>query len=67
PPVLVWLVSEGTGQGRMVAAGDPLAEKLTSAAARRGVSLTLPEWDQRDRDTVAVADIRGRFDGPLLQ
>ncbi len=51
----------------MVAAGDPLAEKLTSAAARRGVSLTLPEWDQRDRDTVAVADIRGRFDGPLLQ
>ena len=67
PPVLVWLVSEGAGRGRMVAAGDPLAEQLTSAAARRGVSLTLPEWDQRDRDTVAVADIRGRFDGPLLQ
>jgi len=67
PPVLVWLVSEGAGRGRMVAAGDPLAEKLTSAAARRGVSLTLPEWDARDRDTVAVADVRGRFDGPLLQ
>ncbi|MEQ8259328.1 MAG: DUF2066 domain-containing protein [Alcanivorax sp.] len=67
PPVLVWLVSEGAGRGRMVAAGDSLAEKLTSAAARRGVALTLPEWDQRDRDTLAVADIRGRFDGPLLQ
>jgi uncharacterized protein len=67
PPVLVWLVSEGAGRGRMVAAGDPLAEKLTAAAARRGVALTLPEWDARDRDTVAVADVRGRFDGPLLQ
>lgn len=67
PPVLVWLVAEGAGRGRMVAAGDPLAEELTSAAARRGVSLTLPEWDRRDRDTLAVADIRGRFDGPLLQ
>jgi len=67
PPVLVWLVAEGTGRGRMVAAGDPLAQRLTAAAARRGVSLTLPEWDARDRDTVTVADVRGRFDGPLLQ
>lgn len=67
PPVLVWLVAEGAGRGRMMAAGDPLAERLTSAAARRGVSLILPEWDARDRDTVTVADVRGRFDGPLLQ
>ncbi len=67
PPVLVWLVAEGAGRGRMVAAGDPLAERLTAAAARRGVSLTLPEWDGRDRDVVSVADVRGRFDGPLLQ
>lgn len=67
PPVLVWLVAEGAGRGRMVAAGGPLAERLTSAAARRGVSFRLPEWDGRDRDSVTVADVRGWFDGPLLQ
>lgn len=67
PPVLVWLVTEGTGRGAMVAADDPLAGHLRAAAARRGVTLVMPEWDQRDRDMVAVADVRGRFDGPLLQ
>ncbi|MBM7334341.1 MAG: DUF2066 domain-containing protein [Alcanivorax sp.] len=67
PPVLVWLVTEGTGRGDLVTAGDPLAERLRAAAGRRGVSLVLPEWDQRDRDVVAVADVRGRFDGPVLQ
>ncbi len=67
PPVLVWLVTEGTGRGDLVTAGDPLAERLEAVAARRGVTLVLPEWDQRDRDTVTVADVRGRFDGPLLQ
>ena len=67
PPVLVWLVTEGTGRGDLVTAGDPLAERLADVAARRGVTLVLPEWDQRDRDTVTVADVRGRFDGPLLQ
>ena len=67
PPVLVWLVTEGTGRGDLVTAGDPLAERLADVAARRGVTLVLPEWDQRDRDTVTVADVRGQFDGPLLQ
>ncbi|GAA5128239.1 DUF2066 domain-containing protein [Alloalcanivorax gelatiniphagus] len=67
PPVLVWLVTEGTGRGDLVTAGDPLAQRLQDAAGRRGVSLVLPKWDQRDRDVVAVADVRGRFDGPVLQ
>lgn len=67
PPVLVWLVTGGSGRGAMLAADDPLAERLRAAAERRGVTLVLPEWDARDRDTVTVADVRGRFDGPLLQ
>ncbi|MFP1679829.1 DUF2066 domain-containing protein [Alloalcanivorax sp. C16-2] len=67
PPVLVWLVTEGTGRGDLVTGGDPLARRLEQVAERRGLSLVLPEGDQRDRDTVTVADVRGRFDGPVLQ
>ena len=67
PPVLVWLVTEGTGRGDLISRGDPLAQRLEAVAEQRGLSLVLPEGDQRDRDTVTVADVRGRFDEPVLQ
>ncbi|MCK0152183.1 DUF2066 domain-containing protein [Alcanivorax sp. S6407] len=66
PRVLVWLVDQGTGKGSMVNPGHPDFAMLKEEAERRGLDVVLPEWDAADRDVLAVADIRGRFDNQIL-
>lgn len=66
PSILVWLVDEGNGQGRMVGAGDELATTVNQDAADQGLQVTLPKWDDQDRNTLSVSDIRGHFDDPLM-
>lgn len=66
PPVLVWLVDQGSARGEMVHAGERTAALLARAATERGLVLTLPKWDEAEQRTVTVADVRGRFDGPVL-
>ncbi|KYZ86046.1 hypothetical protein A3Q32_19150 [Alcanivorax sp. KX64203] len=65
PTVLVWMVA-GSGRGNVVSAGDDLADAMTDVAAQRGVTLRFPAWDEQDREGLSVADIRGRFDEPVL-
>ena len=65
PRVLVWLVDQGTGKGSMVNPGHPDFAILKQEADRRGLDVVLPEWDAADRDVLAVADIRGRFDNQI--
>ncbi len=65
PTVLVWMVA-GSGRGSVVSAGDDLADAMTDVAAQRGVTLRFPAWDEQDREGLTVADIRGRFDEPVL-
>ncbi|KAF0806876.1 hypothetical protein A6D6_01240 [Alcanivorax xiamenensis] len=65
PTVLVWMVA-GSGRGSVVGAGDDLADAMTDVAAQRGVTLRFPAWDEQDREGLTVADIRGRFDEPVL-
>ncbi|AFT71181.1 hypothetical protein B5T_02913 [Alloalcanivorax dieselolei B5] len=65
PTVLVWMVA-GSGRGSVVSAGDDLADAMTDVAAQRGVTLRFPAWDEQDREALTVADIRGRFDEPVL-
>lgn len=66
PPVLIWLVDQGAGRGDMVAAGDQAGDRLEQAATQRGLAITLPKWDEAEQRTVTVADVRGRFDEPVL-
>lgn len=66
PRVLVWLVDQGAGKGSMVNPGHPDFAALKQEADRRGLDLVIPEWDAADRDVLAVADIRGRFDNQIL-
>ena len=66
PPVLVWLVDQGSARGEMVSAGERTAALLEQAAVERGLVLTLPKWDEAEQRSVTVADVRGRFDGPVL-
>ena len=67
PRLLVWLVDQGAGKGDMVSPEHPLYAEVEAEAARRGLSLVFPQWDSEDRNALAVADIRGRFDDRLEQ
>ncbi|ASK34426.1 hypothetical protein CEK62_08540 [Alcanivorax sp. N3-2A] len=66
PPVLVWLVDQGSGRGDMVSARDETGARLQQAAIDQGLRVTLPKWDETEKRTLTVADVRGRFDGPVL-
>lgn len=66
PPILLWLVNRGNGQGQMVGAGDDQAATVTGDAADEGLDIVLPKWDQQDQNALTVADIRGRFDDAML-
>lgn len=66
PRVLVWLVDQGAGKGSMVNPTHPDFAMLKREADRRGLDIVLPEWDAEDRNALAVADIRGRFDNQTL-
>lgn len=66
PRLLVWLVDQNRGHGAMLTAQHPQFSTLQAEAQRRGLSLVLPEWDAQDQQALSTADIRGRFDEPLL-
>lgn len=82
PLTLVWLAVDRGRRGRTILASsdsaaadssgrsaDPneyLRERLELAAQRRGIPLTLPLVDARDREALEFADVWGGFDEQIL-
>ncbi|EKF74978.1 hypothetical protein A11A3_05976 [Alcanivorax hongdengensis A-11-3] len=62
PASVIWLVDQGSGQGQLVTRDGPDFAALQGAARRRGLPLVYPSWDEQDQQSLALADIRGRFD-----
>lgn len=69
PAVLFWLVEQGVGRGEFIGREDrgDSAQELRRTARERGLPVTLPELDGTDRGRVRPADVRGRFDEPVLE
>lgn len=68
PPLLLWLVDErGALVGADLDPDDSLHRTLRERSGGRGLPLQLPDLDELEREEVAAADIRGRFDDRLLR
>lgn len=65
PELIAWVVVERQGRRQLLAADDPLAQTLTTAARQRGLPLMLPLMDLEDQAVVQTADVWGGFVDPV--
>ena len=61
PSVVVWVAVQSARARRLLGADDEIADRLRTAAMRRGVDLVLPLLDLEDRSRVASTDVWGGF------
>ena len=69
PTVLLWIAVE-TNDGRKLLSTDdehPVIASLAKAAGLRGVPLLMPLMDLTDEASMAVSDVWGLFEEPVLQ
>lgn len=69
PAVLFWVVEQGPAHGRFLSRDDegPATDALRETGEARGLPVLLPSLDGEDRRNLRPADVRGRFDGPVLE
>jgi hypothetical protein len=69
PDVVVWLVvRDGRNEYVLKGSDQSLLKKATDEAmARRGIPVSWPLYDNKDKKALNVADIRGGFKQPVLK
>ncbi|MCF6218410.1 MAG: DUF2066 domain-containing protein [Gammaproteobacteria bacterium] len=69
PALLLWLVIEQSGE-RILLGGELLPElqsQVVKISQQRGVPLWLPLLDFQDQQSIAVGDLMGGFEEPVLE
>lgn len=67
PRILIWAVEQGPGRGIPIHGSHDLTSVIEQQVSARGMRPVIARWDDQDMRVIHPADIRGRFDEPVLR